>query len=506
MNKFKEFFFIILNSLLFLYIYKEALFFYGTDLYIFTPEYIYLYCLISIFIYNFFKKMTSLDCLCSYFIIFYLLIHQYLEILKVDHFVNNDLWYNDTIIINIKIILLICVLIILCFIYLLESKYSEIYLNFENFSLILLCLAGIFIFLHSNHLFVLYLGIELQSLSLYILCCLKQYSNKSLEAGLKYFIYGSFSSLILLFGISLIYFLFGCLGLNDVNLLIITLIDEDNPILHIGLICILSGFLFKLAVFPFHWWLSDIYEGSSDVITFFLAVVPKLPFFYILYRLYILLFSNFIFYSYILIFCGLLSILVGTILALYTVKVKKLLAYSSIVHMGYMIIALSLGSKIGLAVAFYYFLIYIFTSINIFSIFLTIKSSHVYLFGNVTDFVYLKDSNKLLALISIATILSLAGIPPFMGFYGKLFIFDVLISSGYYYLCLALLLLSILSCVYYIRLIRFIFFNDKFDEQIGFQKKQSKYIYIFIAFCFLINLIFLFFQEPALIYIISLFF
>lgn len=136
--------------------------------------------------------------------------------------------------------------------YILQNKNSEIFLNFENFSLILLCLAGIFIFLNSNHLFVLYLGIELQSLSLYILCCLKQYSNKSLEAGLKYFIYGSFSSLILLFGVSLIYFLFGCLNLNDINLLIITIINEDNIILHIGLICILIGFLFKLAVFPFH--------------------------------------------------------------------------------------------------------------------------------------------------------------------------------------------------------------------------------------------------------------
>lgn len=506
MNKFKEFIFILINSLLFFYLYTEALFYYGNDLYIFSPEYIYLYGLISIFIYNFFKKMTSLDCLVSYIIIFYMLVHQYLSVLNIDHYVNNELWYNDTIIINIKIILLISILIIFIFMFMLQNKYSEIYLNFENFSLILLCLAGIFIFLNSNHLFVLYLGIELQSLSLYILCCLKQYSNKSLEAGLKYFIYGSFSSLILLFGISLIYFLFGCLNLNDVNLLLVTIINEDNIILHIGLICILIGFLFKLAVFPFHWWLADIYEGSSDIITFFLAVIPKLPFFYLLYRLYILLFSNFILYSYILIFCGLLSVLIGTILGLYAIKIKKLLAYSSIVHMGYMIIVLSSGSKIGIAISFYYFFIYIFTTINIFSIFLAIKTSYIYLFGNVTDFVYLKNSNKLLALITIASLLSLAGIPPFMGFYGKLYIFNILISSGYYYICLILVLLSVLSCVYYIRLIRFIFFNDKLDEQIGFQKIQTSYIYIFIAFCFFINIIFLFFQEPLLIYIIYLFF
>ena len=174
--------------------------------------------------------------------------------------------------------------------------------------------------------------------------------------------------------------------------------------------------------------------------------------------------------------------------------------------MGYMIIVLSSGSKIGIAISFYYFLIYIFTTINIFSIFLAIKTSYVYLFGNVTDFVYLKNSNKLLALITIVSLLSLAGIPPFMGFYGKLYIFDILISTGYYYICLILVLLSILSCVYYIRLIRFIFFNYKLDEQIGFQKIQTSYIYIFIAFCFFINIVFLFFQEPLLIYIIYLFF
>jgi len=135
---------------------------------------------------------------------------------------------------------------------LLEDKNSEIFLNFELLMLILLCMFGILIIISSNNLFILYLGIELQSLSIYILCCLKRYSNKSLECGLKYFIFGSYASLILLLGISFIYLIFGTLNFNEINLLINTFNYDNNLLLHLGLICILLGFFFKLAIAPFH--------------------------------------------------------------------------------------------------------------------------------------------------------------------------------------------------------------------------------------------------------------
>jgi NADH-quinone oxidoreductase subunit N len=138
--------------------------------------------------------------------------------------------------------------------YLLDNKNNEIALNFDSLILILLCLMGIIIFITANNLFILYLGIELQSLALYILCSLKKYSNKSLEAGFKYYLYGSFSSAILLFAISLIYGLFGSLDLNDIYILINISNFQGNLyiILQIALICLIIGFLFKLAVFPFH--------------------------------------------------------------------------------------------------------------------------------------------------------------------------------------------------------------------------------------------------------------
>jgi NADH-quinone oxidoreductase subunit N len=136
--------------------------------------------------------------------------------------------------------------------YIFEDCTSEMYLNFESLNIMLLCVFGLLILIISNHFIVLYLGLELQSLAIYILCCLKRYSNKSVEAGLKYFIYGSYASLVLLLGISYIYLIFGTLNYNDINLLI-NLWDINNSILlHLALICILIGFLFKLAIAPFH--------------------------------------------------------------------------------------------------------------------------------------------------------------------------------------------------------------------------------------------------------------
>jgi len=136
--------------------------------------------------------------------------------------------------------------------YILEDYTSEMYLNFESLNMMLLCVLGLLILIISNHFIVLYLGLELQSLAIYILCCLKRHSNKSVEAGFKYFIYGSYASLVLLLGISYIYLIFGTLNYNDINLLI-NLWDINNSILlHLALICILIGFLFKLAIAPFH--------------------------------------------------------------------------------------------------------------------------------------------------------------------------------------------------------------------------------------------------------------
>lgn len=503
-NDTRDFIFLIIYGIIFLNLYTTFL----SDIKyfrFFAPEFIFFYGFVGILIYGLCRKMTNYECILTYCLMLYMTIKEYIKLLRVGRYIDLELITVNEITIYIKIILLFSLLIILILMYFLEDKYSEIFLNFETYTLMLLSVIGLLVILNSNHMFILYVGVELQSLSIYILCCLNRYSIKSVEAGLKYFIFGSYASLTLLLGISFLFLTLGTLNYNDLNTIFNSSDFKDNLLVHFALINLLIGLFFKLAIAPFHWWLSDVFEGSPDFITFFLAIIPKLPMFYILYVFYTSFYVCFIFYSYILMVCGVLSIVIGTILAIYTVKIKKLLAYSSIVHMGYMLVALSLNINISIAVAFYYYLIYLFSTINLFSIYLLIKNTQILVSGNITDLSYLKNSNKFLALIAITSLLSLAGIPPFMGFYGKLLVFNVLINVGNYIICLIILILSIISCVYYIRLIRFLFFNDKSEEYIAFQRKKSVYLYIFINILFFINIIFLFGQETLLLFIIRLF-
>ncbi len=307
----KNFFYYILHSVFFLFLFITCI---QSDYIVinesqdiiwlhniipFIAELCFVYFFILLFLYSFFNKMCNLDCFIAYTGILLVVLTQYKRTFLMCYNATNLMWFNSFSSINIKIILFIIVGLVITIMFLTDNKKSEIILNFDNLSLIMLCVIGIIIFLTTNNLFVIYLGIELQSLALYILCSLKKYSNKSLEAGFKYFLYGSFSSAILLFGISLLYGLLGCLQLNDIYMLINVTNFEGNSyiLLQIALLCILIGFLFKLAVFPFHWWLADVYEGTADIVTFFLAIVPKLPFFFVLSNLYINIFSKFIIFS-----------------------------------------------------------------------------------------------------------------------------------------------------------------------------------------------------------------
>jgi NADH-quinone oxidoreductase subunit N len=219
------------------------------------PEILLFYSFILLFIYNFFFTLNFKDCVVIYFNTLVVVIYIYKIIINNNNFIiNNNLFYNSQAVISIKIFVLVLTLIVMSFMYFLGNRLGEIEINVELFFLILLCLFGIIIFLMGNDLFIIYLGIELQSLALYILCSLKKYSNTSLESGLKYFLYGSYSSAVLLLGISLIYGLLGSLNLNDLFILTSTidLMSQENLLLQFSFLCVTVGFLFKLALFPFH--------------------------------------------------------------------------------------------------------------------------------------------------------------------------------------------------------------------------------------------------------------
>jgi len=508
-------------------LFSSYFFFYNSDFtevddrlvcsYNFVPiagDYIFFYGFICLFIICLWSNMRipAKECLVIYLVLSYATIKKFLDTIKIfkdNNLVSIDNWFFSVSIasLNVKIALLVLVGLVLVFMYFLNHRDNEISFDGSFFLIIMLFLLGSFIFLSANNLIVFFFGLELQSLCFYILCSLKRSSNKSLEAGLKYFLWGSFSSFLFAFGLILIYGATGIAVFSDLYLLVTALEMKglDFLLFHLGLVCLMAGFSFKLAVFPFHWWLADIYEGSADLVTFFLAIASKLPFFYIFSQLYINLYSQFLIYPYLLLIGGICSIVIGSLLALYEIRIKKLIAYSSIVHMGFMMISLSVATPLALMVSFYYFFIYLCMTINFFSIYLILRLANNSTFGNITDLVHLKASEPFLAYLTTVSLLSLAGIPPLLGFYGKLNIFYLLITSGDYFLCMFLVLWSILSALYYLRLIRFIFFDERNYQPMVFFQNISIYLYMLLVFFLFFTIGFLFFQEPIFLHFFSLF-
>jgi len=198
--------------------------------------------------------------------------------------------------------------------------------------------------------------------------------------------------------------------------------------------------------------------------------------------------------------CSILSILIGSILALYQIKIKRFFAYSAIVHMGYILLSISIGSYLSIYVSFYYLFIYLLVSLNIFTIYLVIYRQDKSSIKNLVDGVSILHSNFFLAFLFVIALLSVAGIPPLAGFFGKLYLFSLLIETGNYFLALYVVLMSVLSCAYYIRFIRFILFTEIINEQpITFILTITELQAYLISLLFIINISFLFFQGPILI-------
>jgi proton-translocating NADH-quinone oxidoreductase chain N len=332
----------------------------------------------------------------------------------------NNLLIVDNFTTLIKTIVLLATIIVLLSI----TEYNKIenFNYFEYVILILLACSGILLLVSSYDLISLYLALELQSFCLYILACLKRTSEFSTEAGLKYFILGAFSSGFLLFGCSLVY---GFTGTTNFEQLfhIFTGIKESslfyNIIIIVGFVFVTIGLLFKLAVAPFHLWIPDVYEGAPTSIVTFFAIVPKIALIGLLVRLLFYVFYNlFLPWEEMLILCAIFSILIGTFGALIQKKIKRLIAYSSIAHAGYILIGISCGSLEGIYAAFFYAVIYMVMTILTFTVLLSVRTR-----DNNNKIKYLNDlaglhlSNLPLSLVFAITFFSMCGIPPLAGFF-----------------------------------------------------------------------------------------
>lgn len=339
---------------------------------------------------------------------------------------------------------------------------------YEYTQLIMLSTLGMLLLVSSKDLISLYLSIELISLSLYILAGIKREGQYSTEASIKYFLLGAVSSGLLLFGSALMYWLTGETSFIGLGTYIIFSPEEkllaisEVTSLTIAAMFIVVALLFKLAAAPFHMWAPDVYEGSPTIVTAYFAIVPKIATLGILYQLLLNPFFNILSQlEPLLIICALLSVVVGSLGAINQTKIKRLLAYSAIGHMGFMLIGLSTGALDGLFATFIYIVIYMITSFNTFAFVLSFTSS------NSTSFISqlggLSRLNPVLALTFTLGLFSMAGIPPLAGFFSKYLVLLSAFHQQLYFVAFIAIMFSVIASFYYIRLIRWMYFRNSSD-------------------------------------------
>lgn len=349
------------------------------------------------------------------------------------------LWDSNLFELNLwKIIFLI--LILISFFVIMELTQEK---TFDVISLLILVLIGSVILILSDNLIILYLGLELQTFSIFILIAKNRNSIKGSEAGLKYFMLGAISSGFFLLSL-VILFLYGL----DLNLKYILLLKED-PIVYTSITLITVSFCFKLSLFPFHFWIPDIYEGSSWDIVSLVATLPKISMICVLIQIL----SN----SNIILVSSLLSIGIGTLGALNQTKIKRLLAYSGISHMGFIILGLTCISSQGSTIGSLYLIIYVLTMLSMFILIINgnYKSDYIIELGGI------KLINNITAITFILLILSIAGIPPLSGFISKWYLIWVVMDSQFNISSFIIIIFSAIGIGYYLRIVKIIYFQKK---------------------------------------------
>lgn len=359
---------------------------------------------------------------------------------------------------------------------------------FEYPLIILLTTLAMGILLGSHNFLSLYLALEIQSLGLYVLAAFKRGSAFSTEAGLKYFILGAFSSGLLLFGISLIYGSTGTVNFEDLGRAYLMVDSFDSTGVSVGLLgglfFVSVGMLFKLAAAPFHMWIPDVYEGAPTSSTLYFALVPKLAILVCLSRVYYLSFYDFFYlWQGFLVFVSLSSMVVAALGALYQRKIKRFLAFSSIGHTGYILVALSTGSIQGLQALIVYTWIYMLMTLNVWTVLLASSRTGPAVDQDPTPIKYMDElvvvarENPALGVAIGVGIFSMAGIPPMAGFFAKLYVFFAALEASLYGLAIVGVLASVVGAYYYLRWIKIIYF----------EKVQSKLTGSFYTYQFTVD-------------------
>ena len=345
--------------------------------------------------------------------------------------------------------------------------------NMERFEfpvLLLLATLGMMMMVSANDLMALYVGLELQSLALYVVAAFQRDSLRSTEAGLKYFVLGALASGMLLYGCSLVYGFTGTTRFDALAVHFAGAHGEASIGVVVGIVFIAAGLAFKVSAVPFHMWTPDVYEGAPTPVTAFFSVAPKIAAIALLLRVTLQPFGELAAqWQQIIVFVSIASMLLGAFAAIGQSNIKRLMAYSSIGHVGYALVGLAAGSEAGVHGVIIYMAIYLAMSVGAFGCILAMRRQDRMVEG-IDELAGLSRTNPLLAFALGIFMFAMAGIPPLAGFFGKYFVFLAAIDAGLYVLAVIGVLSSVVAAFYYMRIVKVMYFDepaDPFDRPIG---------------------------------------
>jgi NADH-quinone oxidoreductase subunit N len=334
----------------------------------------------------------------------------------------------------------------------------------EFFVLALFALLGMMVMVSASHFLTLYLGLELLSLSLYAMVALQRDSRLATEAAMKYFVLGALASGMLLYGMSMVYGVTGSLALADMAQALADGTDLRIPLVF-GIVFIVAGLAFKLGAVPFHMWVPDVYHGAPTAMTLFIGSAPKIAAFAFVVRILGQgLESQVAEWRDMLVILAVLSMAVGNIAAIAQSNLKRMLAYSTISHMGFMLLGILAGSQNGYGSAMFYVLVYALMSLGGFGMILLLSRAG-FEADKLDDFKGLNRRSPWLAFLMLLLMFSMAGIPPTVGFYAKLAVLQAVVEIGYVWLAVAAVMFSLIGAFYYLRIVKLMYFDTPHDTE-----------------------------------------
>jgi len=373
-------------------------------------------------------------------------------------------FYGSFIVDPMSVILKFSLLIVVAIVFIYGRDYlvDRNFYKGEFFTISMFGTLGMMLMVSAANFLTVYLGLELLSLSMYALVAMQRDSDVAAEAAMKYFVLGAIASGMLLYGMSIVFGVANSLDLATIN----TAIQQsDNRLaLSFGLVFIILGIAFKLGAVPFHMWMPDVYHGAPTAITLYIATAPKIAGFVMMYRLLVDGMSAMMAdWQMILILLSVASMFVGNIIAIAQTNIKRMFAYSTISHVGFILMGLLTGTKDGYAASMFYVIAYVIMSLAAFGMVL-LMSRAGYEAENIDDYKGLNQKNPWYAFLMLITLFSMAGIPPMLGFWAKITVLQEAVNAGLVWLAIAGVVASIIGAYYYLRVVKVIYFDKPEDE------------------------------------------